>query len=468
MKTKEELQLEGNKLSHCVGGYADKVANGSLRIFSLRTSSNIPLITMETDPDIFHFKQVFGMRNAQPNNEEMEYINLWKLSLHPKDKIIGLVKSENIQDRTSAILFMDYKDPEYAEIIDKIIVTAKPSTEEFYGQVVENNPRSEFQALAQNTTLSPELYELIYKRDSNSISTKYGLITNSSIGENLFRKLLSEKGPKIIRICLSSIRISNYTEYIIKAAEDENNLRVILNNPSISSSITRKLIKQYSPENLFEYTLNFDPKFLNDWIEVFKNDPEKMVLALNGNNVRREDLITIAKTLRVSIELTDSDTDIIIKIYSSGNPNLVSMLDKNTIAQNSNTPIELMQKLSDDKNEYILEHLAKNPSLPIELMWKLSKDDDSDVRTFLARNPNLSIEVMQKLSEDEYGDVRDNLEENPNLPIEILQKFIKNHNSKKAKTRLYLLSLNKKANSKYDKLLKFAKIYNLLTNTKLL
>jgi hypothetical protein len=48
---KDALKYEGDTMKHCVGGYCDKVADGSTRIFSLRdTKTGQPHVTIETVP----------------------------------------------------------------------------------------------------------------------------------------------------------------------------------------------------------------------------------------------------------------------------------------------------------------------------------------------------------------------------------------------------------------------------------
>jgi hypothetical protein len=46
----DALDREGARMSHCVGSYASRVANGSTRIFSLRDADNQPLATIEARP----------------------------------------------------------------------------------------------------------------------------------------------------------------------------------------------------------------------------------------------------------------------------------------------------------------------------------------------------------------------------------------------------------------------------------
>jgi hypothetical protein len=47
---KEALKYEGNTMGHCVGGYCDRVADGSANIFSLRDEKGRPHVTIETRP----------------------------------------------------------------------------------------------------------------------------------------------------------------------------------------------------------------------------------------------------------------------------------------------------------------------------------------------------------------------------------------------------------------------------------
>lgn len=46
----QDLEVEGNKMGHCVGGYCEYVSGGSSKIFSLRDKRNEPHVTIEIDP----------------------------------------------------------------------------------------------------------------------------------------------------------------------------------------------------------------------------------------------------------------------------------------------------------------------------------------------------------------------------------------------------------------------------------
>ncbi len=70
-----EIVEEGEKLSHCVGGYADRHAAGKLSIMFLRTMSHpdTPYYTMEVSNDL-QIVQCRGYRNNNANNPKPEEI----------------------------------------------------------------------------------------------------------------------------------------------------------------------------------------------------------------------------------------------------------------------------------------------------------------------------------------------------------------------------------------------------------
>ena len=50
------------------------------------------------------------------------------------------------------------------------------------------------------------------------------------------------------------------------------------------------------------------------------------------------------------------------------------------VAKNPNTPISLLEKLSDDEYEWVRDEVAENPNTPIHLLEKLSDDNNGSVR----------------------------------------------------------------------------------------
>lgn len=66
--SENDLDVEGNLMKHCVGSYADRVAEGESRILSLRDPQNKPHVTAEFDKN-WMLQQVQGIANSEPKDE---------------------------------------------------------------------------------------------------------------------------------------------------------------------------------------------------------------------------------------------------------------------------------------------------------------------------------------------------------------------------------------------------------------
>ena len=75
--------------------------------------------------------------------------------------------------------------------------------------------------------------------------------------------------------------------------------------------------------------------------------------------------------------------------------------DSAILAQNPNTPIEVLIELSKDKDWYVRSAIAQNPNTPIEVLVELSKDEVFIVRTGVAINTNITLDILIKLSKDQ-------------------------------------------------------------------
>ncbi len=67
---------------------------------------------------------------------------------------------------------------------------------------------------------------------------------------------------------------------------------------------------------------------------------------------------------------------------------------------------------SKHENWWVRYKVAENPNTPVQTLEKLSEDEDSDVRYDVASNPNTPTHILEKLSGDEDGRVRNNATQN--------------------------------------------------------
>ena len=50
------------------------------------------------------------------------------------------------------------------------------------------------------------------------------------------------------------------------------------------------------------------------------------------------------------------------------------------VAENPNTPVDILKRLADDENEYVRKYLARNPNTPTDILNKLANDKNESVK----------------------------------------------------------------------------------------
>jgi 3-methyladenine DNA glycosylase AlkC len=81
------------------------------------------------------------------------------------------------------------------------------------------------------------------------------------------------------------------------------------------------------------------------------------------------------------------------------------------LANNPNTPKDILYELAHHHGRYVRELVARNPSTSQELLHKLASDRDHYIKYSVAKNPNTSPETLLKLmnSKIQYRDFWDRL-----------------------------------------------------------
>ena len=109
-----DLNLEGEIMQHCVGGYCDLVMNGNSTIYSLRDANNKPHATLEIKRN-GQITQIYGKQNKEPALKYQEYLIQWLPTLKTTSwiNIVGhwaiadIPKYKDILDKTRL------RDPSY-------------------------------------------------------------------------------------------------------------------------------------------------------------------------------------------------------------------------------------------------------------------------------------------------------------------------------------------------------------------
>lgn len=94
-----DLEVEGEKMGHCVGGYCRMVETGQSDIYSLRDPRNEPHVTMETTGGTYNFVQIYGKQNEEPDQKYKTMIREWFDVLKENGKNVTMEFEEDIIDR---------------------------------------------------------------------------------------------------------------------------------------------------------------------------------------------------------------------------------------------------------------------------------------------------------------------------------------------------------------------------------
>ena len=98
----------------------------------------------------------------------------------------------------------------------------------------------------------------------------------------------------------------------------------------------------------------------------------------------------------------------------------LSYTEKEQLAKNPNTPVEVLAALAKDDDYYVRCGVARNANTPVGTLAELAKDEATVVRMWVASNPNTPVGSLMVLAKDEDYGVRWSVAENPNTPVEEL------------------------------------------------
>ncbi len=98
------------------------------------------------------------------------------------------------------------------------------------------------------------------------------------------------------------------------------------------------------------------------------------------------------------------------------------------IANDPDTPPEILEHLARSDNEQLLERIAEHPNVNPYILELLSAHQSPEVRAAVAGNCNVPAEVLDELCNDTHPDVRYNIAENPCISQEVLNKLTADSN----------------------------------------
>jgi len=91
------------------------------------------------------------------------------------------------------------------------------------------------------------------------------------------------------------------------------------------------------------------------------------------------------------------------------------------LASDETSSIDTLITLSDDPEKSVILSLLNNKKIPIQLLIKFSDNIDEDIRKIVAENPLTPVDVIERLSNDSSSIVSESAKNNPSyVPIPVL------------------------------------------------
>ena len=167
--TENDLEVEGNKMGHCVGGYCDRVAEGDAIIYSLRDAKNRPHATIEVLRN-GHVQQIKGKGNDSPVEKYRGMILQWLkttefeyesssdyLNLLTTEELLTSLKQGALPESRESQLAVTSQDPEIINFFLKQLANQQ--------KIINMNDSGILRSIIRNVYLSEEQKFIAIKKN---------------------------------------------------------------------------------------------------------------------------------------------------------------------------------------------------------------------------------------------------------------------------------------------------------------
>lgn len=289
VKTANDLDVEGNKMNHCVGSYSDEVDQKTVDVYSLRDPSNNPHVTMGTNFGKYNFFQLKGNSNQPPKQKYKEMIREWFSTLKEIGKTITVSEEDELSDnweeaRIQIKNSFDGVTSYGTEVKPYYEKSNRGILNDFY-KLSQNNNQSNDQIVILCADVLHEkdkqLYDTLYFDPlQNKANAKWRIL--SSIGTNCLSEVMSDVDYKLNRKLDDDLEVPGYPHQNQYSDPEEFGKAVLIwekKRNLQSEKYKNELIQNVFPFN-FYYGLIDELKKVNEldpiprkpWMEDFYYD----------------------------------------------------------------------------------------------------------------------------------------------------------------------------------------------------
>jgi len=219
IKTANDLDVEGNKMNHCVGSYSDEVDQENVDVYSLRDPSNNPHVTMGTNFGGYSFFQIKGNSNQPPKQKYKEMVREWFSTLKEIGKTITISEEDTLSDNWEEAKSQIENSFNYVTSYGTetepygLGKTTRKILDDFY-YLSENNNKSNNEIIELCANILHEkdykLYDLILDSKTSDDRNKTKWRIHSSIGTNGLDEVMSDINYKLNRKLDDDLEVPGY------------------------------------------------------------------------------------------------------------------------------------------------------------------------------------------------------------------------------------------------------------------
>ena len=347
-------------------------------------------------------------------------------------KILKLISQDDMEDIRNMLAFklvLEFDSDEIIQPLQEIALELSKDTSEMVQQTIAFHRGLSEKAnsyLAQNA--SPIMHHVLKLKQTHSVPVWVGLaLANNKTHIYLqFLTVFCECMPQEVNAIFAKDKpsfvsarnnlsdIDMYELIKIFQTKDRDDIQILAHHPELPTELVDKLARHDNPKVRSLIALRRD---ISDQMnEILLNDSNESVRQCIG--------------LKLNLDLSEQAIrdQFFLNQASFGQSAIATRI---LISKRSDLPMDLLIKLSEDKDDAVRSVIAEQTKLSNELVTKLAFDTDWSVRFKIAKRADLSQELVRKLAADDGEEswaVRKAIGWRNDLPADVTEQLSVNKN----------------------------------------
>lgn len=290
-----------------------------------------------------------------------------------------------------------------------------------------------------NSTDSPELLRRLSTEEDALVAV--AVVSNPSTPQDVLLKFLKDERPFIRHMVASERNLPAYIfDEIINGKNEAIRPDQIAGNEYLTHAQLAKLA--HNKDEVVRLKVAANNATPGKVLDFLSNDVFRNIVHAVARNEN-----TPVLTLRKLIYSKELIVRLLIMEHPNFPPEYLVTLAKDQedvvrskVACASTASVNILRKLSKDKNPQVVVDAINNPNFPEDTLKELVDSSDPFVREAVAANINVTSELVESLANDEHVKVRVAVAYSPKTSVETLFKMLHDEEPEVKNTAKFMLS----------------------------